>query len=449
MDVPEVRYARSGDVSIAYQALGDGPIDLVYVPGFVSNLEIMWEEPALAAALRRLASFSRLIVFDKRGTGLSDRVSVDRLPTLEERMDDVRAVMDAAGSERAAIFGHSEGGAMSLLFAATHPQRTAALIAYGAFAKRIRSADYPWAPSVEEREREWQMEGREWGTAEYVRSFVDSVAPSMAKDGEFLRWVASYLRLGASPAAAAALTRMNSFADVREVLPTIRVPTLIMHGTADRDVRLEEAAYIAGRVPGARLVQLEGAEHLFWTAPSSAVFDEIQEFLTGARAAPEPDRFLATALFTDIVEGTRTAAELGDQRWRALVEQHHALVRRELARFRGREVDTAGDGFFAAFDGPGRAIRCAAAVRDGVRRLGVEIRAGLHTGECEEIAGKVGGIAVITAARVRERAEPGEVLVSSTVRDLVHGSGIEFEDRGSHALKGVPGEWRLYRVAKA
>ncbi|HEX9436428.1 MAG TPA: adenylate/guanylate cyclase domain-containing protein [Candidatus Limnocylindria bacterium] len=449
MDAPETRYARSGDVSIAYQVVGAGPIDLVYVPGFVSNIDVLWEHPSVADALGRLASFSRLIVFDKRGTGLSDRVAIDRLPTLEERMDDVRAVMDAAGSARAAIFGHSEGGAMSLLFAATYPDRASSLITYGAFAKRIRSDDYPWAPTLEARRRSWEEVAREWGTAEFSRAFVQGVAASLADDEAFVRWLSSYLRKGASPAAASALMRMNSYTDVRDVLPAIRVPALIVHGSADDDVRIEESRYIASRIPHATLVEIPGGEHVFWTARSNAIFGEIQEFLTGAREAPEPDRFLATALFTDIVEGTRKAAELGDARWRSLVEDHHALVRRELERFRGREVDTAGDGFFATFDGPGRAIRCAASIRDGVRRLGIQIRAGLHTGECEEIAGKVGGIAVITAARVRERAEPGEVLASSTVRDLVHGSGIEFAERGVHALKGIPGEWRLYRVAKA
>jgi class 3 adenylate cyclase len=338
---------------------------------------------------------------------------------------------------------------MSILFAATYPERTRALVTYGAFAKRIRTPDYPWAPTEEQRRAGWEAIARSWGTVADAREFLRDVGPELLDDGSFVRWLAGYLRAAASPAAASALLRMNSYADVRDVLPAVRVPTLIVHGTRDRDVRLEEARFLASRIPDAKLVEVEGAGHLYWSTHGDAILAEIQSFLTGTRPAPEADRFLATALFTDIVEGTRKAAELGDARWRALVEEHHALVRRELDRFRGREVDTAGDGFFATFDGPGRAIRCATAARNGVRRLGIEIRAGLHTGECEEIAGKVGGIAIITAARVRERAEPGEVLVSSTVRDLVHGSGIEFDDRGMHPLKGVPGEWHLYRVASA
>jgi class 3 adenylate cyclase len=357
--------------------------------------------------------------------------------------------MDAAGSTRAAIFGHSEGGLMSILFAATYPDRARALVTYGAFAKRIRTDDYPWAPTLEERRAAWESIASRWGTLDFAREFVAGVAPEMLQDESFVRWFAGYIRSAASPAAASALLRMNSFTDVRDVLPAVRVPTLVLHGSTDTDVRVEEGRWIASRISGARFVEVPGASHVFWSLHADAILAEIQDFLTGVRPAPEPDRFLASVLFTDIVEGTRKAAELGDRRWRALVEDHHALVRRELARFRGHEIDTAGDGFFARFDGPGRAIRCASAVRDGVRALGVEIRAGVHTGECEEIAGKVGGIAVIIAARVKEQAGPSEVLASSTVKDLVAGSGIEFEDRGAHALKGVPGEWRLYRVASA
>lgn len=447
MEIPETRYAKSGDLNIAYQVVGRGPLDLVYVPGFVSNVELAWEDPAFAAFLRGLAAFARVIVFDKRGTGLSDRVPVHELPTLEERMDDLRAVMNAAGSERAALFGHSEGGAMSILFAATYPERTSALITYGVFAKRQRSPDYPWASTAEERARTAAAVEREWGRP--AAQDVDYYAPSKRDDPHFAGWLTTYLRRSASPGAAAAIVRMNTEIDVRHVLPSIRVPTLVIHAVGDRDVQVEEGRFLAAQVPGAKYVELPSGDHLFWASHHEEILAEIQEFLTGVRPAAEVDRFLATILFTDIVEGTRTAAELGDRRWRELIERHHAIVREQLRRHRGREIDTAGDGFFATFDGPARAIRSAAAARDQVRSLGIEIRAGLHTGECEVIAEKVGGIAVIIGARVKEQAGPSEVLASSTVKDLVAGSGIEFEDRGPHTLKGVPGEWRLYRVARA
>jgi len=448
MDIPETRYARSGDVNIAYQVLGAGPFDLVFVPAFVSNIDAIWEDATNAYLLRRLASFARLIILDKRGVGLSDRVAIDRLPTLEQRMDDVRAVMDAVGSERAALLGHSEGGFMAILFAATYPRRTRAIVLYGAFAKRLRSDDYPWAPTLEERERIWQEMGDGWGTLEYTRKELTAVAPELTHDDATVRRIASYWRKSASPAAAVALHRMNTFVDVRHVLPSVRVPTLVLYGSDDVDTTIGDARYIAEHVPGAQFVEIPGAGHSL-ALKTDEILAEIEAFLTGVRPIAEPGRFLSTVLFTDIVEGTRKAADLGDHRWAQLVEDHHALVRSELERHRGREIDTAGDGFFASFDGPGRAIRCAAAVRDRVRRLGIEIRAGLHTGECEEIAGKVGGIAVIIGSRVKDQAGPGEVLASSTVKDLVVGSGIDFEDRGSHALKGVPGEWRLYRVTSA
>src|SRR5215213_1354304 len=438
---PETRYAKSGGLNIAYQAVGEGPPDLVYVPGWVSNVELMWEEPDLARFLRRLSSFARLILFDKRGTGLSDRVANDRLPTLEERMDDVRAVMDAVASERAALFGHSEGGNMSMLFAATYPNRTVALVTVGVYAKRIRSDDYPWAPTADARQAEIAEVEREWGTFD-----LDYYAPSRVGDEQFGRHLAAYLRRGASPGAAAALLRMNSQIDVRDVLPAIRVPTLVMHRAGDRDVNVEEGRYIASRIPGAKFVELPGADHLFWARGVEEVADEIEEFLTGVRPAPELDRVLATVLFTDIVGSTERAAELGDRRWGELLSEHDRVVRRKLERFRGREVDTAGDGFLATFDGPARAVRCATAIRDAVRTLGLEVRAGVHTGECEVDDGKVRGIAVHTGARVAALAGAGEVLASSTVKDLVAGSGIEFDDRGAHQLKGVPGEWRIYAV---
>jgi pimeloyl-ACP methyl ester carboxylesterase len=441
--LPETRYAKSGDLNIAYQVVGEGPLDLVYVPGWVSNIEAMWEEPSHARLLGRLAAFSRLILFDKRGTGLSDPVPLDRLPTLEERMDDVRAVMDAAGSDRAAIFGSSEGGLMSVLFAATSPERIEALITLAIYATRLWSPEYPWAPKPEDRAAEIEEIERTWGG----EMDISSLAPSA--DEAFKRRAVAYLRRSASPGAAVALLRMNSLIDVREVLPTISVPTLVLQRVEDRDVNVEEGRWIARQIPGAKYVELPGDEHLIWAGDVDAVVDEVEEFLTGRRPVHEPDRILATVLFTDIVGSTERAASLGDRRWRELVGEHDSLVRRQLERFQGREVDTAGDGFLATFDGPARAIRCADSVRTAVRGLGLEVRAGLHTGECEIAGDSVRGIAVHTGARVAALAGGGEVLVSSTVKDLVAGSGIEFEDRGIRELKGVPGEWRLYAVRRA
>jgi class 3 adenylate cyclase len=440
---PETRYAKSGELNIAYQTVGKGPLDLVYVPGWISNIELMWEEPTHARVLSRLASFSRLILFDKRGTGMSDPVPLDRLPTLEERMDDVRAVLDAVGCERSALFGFSEGGPMSVLFAATYPERVVALMTYGIFAKRIWSADYPWAPTPEVRRRDIAALEENWAT----RMDLDQLAP--AEDEPFKRRLAAYFRRSASPGAAVALMRMNTEVDVRSILPSVRVPTLVLHRTGDLDVNVEEGRWIAQQIPGAKYVELPGNDHLLWAGDVDAVVDEVQEFVTGVRHRREPNRVVTTVLFTDIVGSTQRATELGDRRWRQVLESHHATVRRELERWEGREVDTAGDGFLAAFDGPARAIRCACRIRDAVVPLGLEIRAGLHTGECELIDGKPAGVAVHTGARVAARAAPGEVVVSSTVKDLVAGSGIVFEDRGEHELKGVPGEWRLYAVADA
>ena len=436
---PETRYAKSGDVNIAYQVVGEGPLDLVYVPGWISNVELMWDEPSHARLLGRLASFSRLILFDKRGTGMSDPVPLDRLPMLEERMDDVRAVMDAAGSESAALFGSSEGGLMSVLFAATYPARTQALITHAIYAKRLWSPQYPWAPKPDARAAEIESIERTWGG----EMDISELAPSA--DEAFKRRAVAYLRRSASPGAAVALMRMNTQIDVRDVLPTIRVPTLVLQRVEDGDVNVEEGRWIAAQIPGAKYAELPGDEHLIWAGDVDAIADEVEEFLTGSRGARETDRVLATVLFTDIVGATDRASALGDRRWAEVLEQHHFLVRRELERFRGREVDTAGDGFLATFDGPARAIRAAAEIRNAVRSLGLEIRAGLHTGECELMTGKVGGIAVHTAARVVGAAGPNEVLVSSTVRDLVAGSGIEFDDRGEYELKGV-GARRLYAV---
>jgi pimeloyl-ACP methyl ester carboxylesterase len=435
---PETRYARSGDVNIAYQVLGKGPRDLVLVMGWVSNLELVWEEPALARFLTRLASFTRLILFDKRGTGLSDRVA--DLPSLEVRMDDVRVVMDVLGSERAALFGISEGGPMCMLFAATHPSRTSAIIMAGCYPRRTWAPDYPWGPTDEQLHAWIDQVVREWGGP----VGLDARAPSVAHDERFRQWWARYLRMSASPTAVATLTRMNGEIDVRHVLPAVRVPTLILHAIGDRALDIGGSRYMAQRIPGARLVELPSADHLPWLSDANVVLEEIEEFLTGVRPGIEPDRVLATVLFTDIVGATEKAAALGDRRWHDLLDSHNALVRRELVRFRGREIDTAGDGFLATFDGPARAVRCACAISEEVRGLGLEIRAGLHTGECEVMGDDVGGIAVHTCARVAALAAPSEVLVSSTVKDLVAGSGLNFQDRGTRSLKGIPGEWRLF-----
>ncbi|MEX2211443.1 MAG: adenylate/guanylate cyclase domain-containing protein [Gaiellaceae bacterium] len=441
---PETRYARSGAVNIAYQVVGDGPFDLLYVPGWVSHVEEGWEEPSVARFLSRLASFSRLILFDKRGTGLSDRVPEHELPTLEQRMDDVRAVFDAVGLERAALLGYSEGGPMCALFAATYPERTLSLVLYGSFAKRLSAPDYPWGIDPGDREKEYEFVEREWGQV----SELSHYAPSVADDEEFMRRMATYRRRSASPGAAVALMRMNSQVDIRSVLPVIGVPTLVLHRTGDRDVSVGNGRYLGEHIPAARYVELPGEDHMPFVGDADAVLDEIEEFLTGVRRGPDPDRVLVTLLFTDIVGSTDRAARLGDRAWRDLVERHHALVRSELERWQGREIDTAGDGFLAEFGGPARAVRCAQAVVAGVRSLGLAVRAGVHTGEAERAGDALRGIAVHIGARVAATAAPGEVLVSGTVKDLVSGSGIEFDDRGEHPLKGVPGSHRLFAAVR-
>ena len=447
MDLPETRYARSGDVNIAYQVTGEGPFDLVFVPGYVTHLELHWKMPTFAPFLRELSSFCRLIRFDKRGTGMSDPAG--GAPTLETRMDDVRAVMDAVGSKRAAFYGLSEGAAMIILFAATYPERTAALIVRSAFPRRMWAPDYPWGRTEEEYEREVARDLRMFGPRDQAR---ESVRMLGSFDDEEVEGFLEMLRFGASPGTLTALHRMNKEIDIRHVLPAVRVPTLVLHGELDTVVPLDAARHVASRIPAARLVVLPGIGHLAFRG-GDEITDEIRRFITevresGAWEESEPDRALATVLFTDIVGSTAKAVELGDARWRELLADHHSLIRRQLVRFRGRELDTAGDGFFASFDGPARAIRCACAITDSVRELGLELRAGLHTGECELLDGKVGGIAVHIGARVAKQAQPGEVLVSGTVKDLVAGSGLEFEERGVAELKGVPGEWRLYAVAR-
>jgi class 3 adenylate cyclase len=440
---PTTRYAKSGELNIAYQVVGDGPLDLVFVPGWLSHLELAWEEPCYAHLLRRLASFSRLILFDKRGTGLSDRVPINELPSLEQRMDDVRAVMDAVDSDQAALFGVSEGGPMSILFAATHPQRTTALVLYASYANWTRDEGSDWAPTREQHEQIAQLYERRWGEAVGISAF----APSMVKDPEFRRRFATWQRMSASPGAAAALLRMNCEVDVRSILPHVRVPALVLHRTGDRTMDVEGGRYLARHIPGARLVELLGDDHMPWVGDADTLVDEIEEFLTGVRHGREPDRVLATVLFTDIVGSTERAAALGDQRWREILDEHSALVARQLERFSGCMVKWLGDGVLATFDGPARAIRCGRALADESRRLGVEIRVGLHCGECEVRGDDVGGIAVHTAARVMAHAGPGEVLVSRTIKDLVAGSGIEFIDRGPHELKGIPGKWQLFGVS--
>jgi pimeloyl-ACP methyl ester carboxylesterase len=436
MTPPETRYAKNGDVHIAYQVFGGGPLDLVVVHGFVGNIELHWDFPDAARFYTRLGSFCRVICFDKRGTGLSDRDC--GIATLEERMDDVRAVMDAAGSERAALFGQSEGGPMSVLFAAAHPERTRALVLYGTFA---RSNQRDWSPErFDARMAEFD---RGWGT---TMSRLPMLAPGKLSDAAFSRAWTRLERQSASPAAAIAMLRMNKDIDVSHVLPVIRVPTLVLHRTGDLTVNVDQGRYLAAHLPGARYVEMAGHDHLVFVGDGDRLVDEIQEFLTGSRSEQDVDRVLATVMFTDIVDSTRRAAELGDRQWRALLDRHDETVRQQLKRFRGSEVKNLGDGFMATFDGPARAVRCAAAISEAVRALGITVRSGLHTGEIELKRDAISGIAVHIAARVAAEAEAGETIVSSMVRDLVAGSGLRFEDRGVRSLRGVPEEVRLYRV---
>ncbi|OGO50991.1 MAG: hydrolase [Chloroflexi bacterium RBG_16_68_14] len=435
----QVKYAKSGDVHIAYRVVGDGPHDIVLIPGMTSHVELFWEFPTNEYLLRRLASFSRVIVFDKRGQGLSDRVGEQ---TLEERIGDVLAVMDAVGSEHATICGWSEGGAMSLLFAATYPERTSALVLFGAYAS-VR--EEPWGVTAEQFAAMLDQVERHWGQG----ILVPLNAPSRAKDEAFVRWWAQLERASASPGAIVALLRALYEIDVRHILPSIQVPTLILHRVGDALVPVEAGRYLAQHIPGAKYVELPGEDHMIQALDEDVLdhlLDEIEEFITGTRQRPEPDRALATLMFTDVVASTERAVELGDRRWRELLSNFYAAVRKELTAFSGREVNTRGDDLLATFDGPARAIRCACSIRERVRPLGLQIRTGLHTGECELMGDDVGGIAVHIAARVAAIAGPDEVLVSSTVKDLVAGSQLRFADRGAHRLKGVPDEWRLYAV---
>ncbi len=438
MDPPETRYAKSGDLSIAYQVTGSGPLDLVYVPGFVSNLDLIWENPGYTHFFSRLAAFSRVILFDKRGTGLSDRMS--GVANLEERMDDVRAVMDAVGSERAALCGVSEGGPMSLLFAATYPERASALVLYGSYARHPTLTPDSLGPHLE-------IIDRAWGLGEYIARFMFAGAV----DESLRQRLARMERQSASPSAVSAILRMNAEIDARHILPTIRAPTLVLHRAGDMRITIDAARYLADHVAGAKFVTLPGTDHIPWNERDvvDRIADEIEEFLTGYRAESELDRVLATVLFTDIVDSTKRAAALGDRMWRAMLDRHDEIVRQQFARFRGREVKHTGDGFLATFDGPARAVRCASAIADTMQPLGIAVRGGLHTGEIELKGDDIGGIAVNIAARVAAMAGPSETLVSSTVRDLVAGSGLRFADRGRHALKGLPEDVQLYAALSA
>lgn len=443
MNVPETRYAKTADgVHIAYQVIGDGPVDIVYVMGWITNIDAMWEEPNLRQCLTRLSSFCRLILFDKRGVGLSDRVSEDRLPSLETRMDDVRAVMDAAGSERAVIFGVSEGGPMSLLFAATYPERTIGLILFGA------RADYT-ARDQTKLDAYNDVVSRSWGTVELARKDVrEWAAPSHADQETLARWLASYLRRGASPGAAIALHRMNREINVTEALPAVHVPTLVMARTGDANFTINDMKEMANQISGARFVELPGDAHFFWIGDSDAILDEIENFVSGIRDTERAfDRVLTTVLFTDIVNSTAQTVTLGDARWHEIQNRHDKVVHTQLSRFRGRRVRSTGDGILAVFDGPARAVHCAKAIVESVQSLGIEVRAGIHTGEVELHGDDIAGIAVAIGARIGALAGPSEVLVSQTIRDLVAGSGLVFDDAGEQVLKGVPEHWRVYRVS--
>ncbi|MGH9832295.1 MAG: alpha/beta fold hydrolase [Blastocatellia bacterium] len=437
--IPEVHYARSGEVNIAYQVVGDAPLDLVFVMGWISHLEYFWSEPSFARFLRRMGTFSRVILFDKRGTGLSDRVPLDQLPTLEQRMDDVRAVMEAVGCERAVLCGVSEGGPMCSLFAATYPEKIIALVMIGSYARRLKGDGYPWGPTEAEREEFFEEIRHHWGGP----VGLEERAPSVANDPAFRDWWAAYLRRGASPGAALALTKMNTEIDIRNILPTIRVPTLVVHRTDDPCLKLEEGRYLADNIPGAKFAELPGIDHLPFVGDQEAILDEIEEFLTGMRPAPEVELALVTALIAQVIEEKRS-----DSQWPALLERHLSFVRKEIAMFKGRAIELTEDRLLAVFDGPARAIRAACAISDSARRLGIKLQSGLHTGECYVTDDQVSGVAIEIAARVAAESSASEVLVSSTVKDLVAGSGIRFAERGAQVLKGNLGEWRLFAVER-
>lgn len=437
---PETRFTQAGDINIAYQVYGSGQQDLVVAPGWISNIELFWEEPRVARFFREMGRFARVILFDKRGTGLSDRNTESA--TLEERMDDVRAVMDAVDSQRAAVLGYSEGGPMSCLFAVTYPERTDALILVGSYATQKPKPGHPWGRSEDVQKTIIEGVRKQWGST----IGLAMRAPSVAEEDQFQRWWSRYLRMSASPASALALTRMNYEIDIRHLLPSIRVPTLVIHANRDMTVPVECGHYLAQTIPDARFIDLDTADHLPYIGCPDAIVGHVEEFLTGSRSPTIVDRVVKTVMFTDIVDSTVLASQLGDMRWQGVLQDHHAAVRRELGVYRGQEIKTTGDGFLATFDGPARAVQCAQAVRDAVRTLGVSVRIGLHTGECELVTKDIMGIAVHIAARVTAIAGSDEVLVSRTVKDLVAGSGLDFEDRGEHRLKGVDDQWQLFSV---
>lgn len=439
---PQTRYARAGDIHIAYQVVGDGPIDLVYVPPQLQQVEHLWNEPHVAAFFERLTRFARLILFDRRGTGLSDPITA--ATTIEDQMEDLNAVLDAVGSERAALLAQAEGAPMAILYAATHPQRTRALILYAGMARMTAAPGYEWPGTVAEREARIAEIFEHWGQG---RRFA-LLAPSHADDVAMRRWFAKLERLAASPGTLRLLFDIGGQTDVRDVLPSIQAPTLLLHRRDDQVIDVRHSRYLARHIPGARYVEFDGNDNLLVVGDSERILAEIETFLTGAHTPPEPDRVLATVMFTDIVGSTATAARLGDRAWRALLARHDQISRAQVERFRGRPVKSLGDGWLATFDGPARAIRCALMLRDALGELGVALRAGLHTGECEAIGDDLGGLAVHIGARIGALAAPREVLVSNTVKDLVVGSGIEFADRGEHALKGVPGTWRLWAASE-
>jgi class 3 adenylate cyclase len=437
--VPETRYAKADDgVHIAYQVFGQGGFDLVFIPGFISHVELAWEDEAIAKALRRLASFSRVIMFDKRGTGMSDRT--ERLPDIDRRMLDIEAVMEAVGSERSALFAVSEGGPMAILFAAAHPERTRALVLVATYARITACPDYPIGMPAEQLYESVHHLEPKWGTGVGLGGW----APSLTGDRGAREAFARLQRMAASPGAAMALMSSYMDIDVRPALPLVHAPTLVVHKTEDHMVPVAHGRYLTEHIAGARLIELPGTDHFWWTEDIGPILDEVEEFLTGARAVPEPDRVLASVLFTDIVDSTRRAVELGDKEWKLMLDRHDALAERQVARHGGRLVKTTGDGILATFDGPARSVRCAQAISDGAQALGIAVRAGVHTGEVELRGDDIAGLGVNIASRIETLAQPGEVLVSRTVTDLVAGSGLDFDDRGEHDLKGVPGRWQLF-----
>ncbi len=439
---PVTKYTKSGRINIAYQVIGNGPIDIVYVPGWVSNIDLMWGSPRLVNFFKGLTKFARLILFDKRGTGLSDRVT--ELSTLEERMDDIRAVMDAVNSERAVLFGHSEGGSVSALFAATYPMRTLALITFGVFAKRIYSEDYPWAPTKEERQKVYDMIENCWGSGEMN---LASLAPSMAKDKVFMDWLAHYFRSGASPSAALALTKMNTQVDILDILNTIEVPTLLMCRTNDIDVKVEESKFMSHHIKGSKFVEFKGDDHLFWVGDTHEVLNEITEFLTGARPVEKYERMLSTILFTDIADSTSKLIELGDLGWLEILNKHNEIVRKTVHQFRGRLIKRAGDGFLATFDGPSKAVHCGLAIRKAIKPLDIEIRQGVHTGECIYTdENNIAGLAINVSSKVQRMANKNEILITSTVKKLLSGAGLDFSSAGVVQIKGLKETFDLFCV---